>query len=359
MTARTRTGRALGFALLAGVALTACETQRSTVFEPIGDPAFDFVVTTGAAGLPSGTATVGATSVTISAANLRALSSGQYQFWVLRRDAQNVDVPTQAFGTIKEFFLTPSGTDPVTGDTIFVTDSTTISAVRAGGYAGSDDPVVTSVRVIIDSLADASNPATAHAVFLTIETAAASEPGAARFLWRRIGVGGSGAMLFGNFGGSDVVNLSSPQDYLFGARGAGLGGARGGEVSVDLTEVARPPVGFYYRAYIVRTDGTGVVVDTARSPWSPDAAVSRVSLYDADVNALLPNVVGGEIRAINIRNCATGSGVTGCQNSMDLPATATFDGFARFQLKLEPKGGAGASAKKSISHVGDLPDEVK
>jgi hypothetical protein len=360
MTPRTRIGRALGAALLAGVVLSACETDRSTVFNPVGVPAFDFVVTTGAAGLPSGTATVGASSVTISASNLRALGGGrQYQFWVLGRDAANLDVPVQAFGAVKEFFLFADGTDPVTGDTIFSTDSTTISDVSIAGYAGSDDPMVTSVRVTIDSVADGTDPTTYHAVFLSLETAAASTPGTARFMWRRIGVGGSGSMSFGNFGGSDVINVVSPQDYIFGARGAGLGGARGGEVSVDLTEVARPPVGFYYRGYITRLDGTGVVVDTVRAPWSPDGAISRVSLYDADVNDLLPNVVNNEIRAINIRNCATGSGVGGCQNSMDLPATDTFDGFARFQLKLEPKGGAGASPRRSISHVGELPDEVK
>lgn len=263
MTPRTRIGRALGATLVAGVVLTACETDRATVFEPVGVPAFDFVVTTGAAGLPSGTATVGASTVTVTASNLRALGGGgQYQFWVLGRDAQNVDVPAQAFGAVKEFFLYADGTDPVTGDTIFSLDSTTISDVSIAGYAGSDDPMVTSVRVTIDSVADGSDPTTYHAVFLTLESAAATTPGAARFLWRRIGVGGSGSMLFGNFGGSDVVNVTSPQDYVFGARGAGFGGARGSEVSVDLTEVARPPVGFFYRGYIVRTDGTGVVVDT-------------------------------------------------------------------------------------------------
>lgn len=84
-----------------------------------------------------------------------------------------------------------------------------------------------------------------------------------------------------------------------------------------------------------------------------------MNLFDADVNGLLPNVVGGEIRAINVRNCASGAGVTNCQNAMNLPVENTFDGFASFQLKLEPKGGAGASPRKSISHVGELPDEVK
>ena len=370
MTTRARSGRALGLTLLACVALAACETQRSTVFDPVGDPSFDFSVGTGAAGLPSGTIAIGATTVTTSLSNLRALGSGQYQFWVLRRDANNIDTYVQGFGRTVEFYLRPdtlpdgsAKLDPITGDTIKVTDSTIVSNVRTGGYAGSDNPAVTSLRVIIDSTSvdfplAAATIGTIHAIVVSIDNGTATTPGTAKFLWRRIGVGGAGAMLFGNFGGSDIVNVQSPADYVFGARGTGLGGARGGEISVDLTEVARPPVGFYYRGYVVRTDGTGVVVDTARSPYSTDAAVSRVSLFDADVNDLLPNILGGEIRALNIRNCATGSEVNGCQNAMDLPAASTFDGFALFLLKLEPKGGVAASPKKSITHAGALPDEV-
>ena len=244
------------------------------------------------------------------------------------------------------------------GDTIFSTDSTEISAVNIAGYAGSDDQLVTSVRVTVDSVADGTDPTTYHAVFVTLEASPATTPGAARFLWRRIGVGGGGSMLFGNFGGSDVINVTSPNDYLYGARGAGLGGARGAELSVDLTEVSRPPVGFYYRGYIVNAAGVGVVVDTARSVWSRDSTISRVSLYDADVNDLLPNIVGGDIRSLQIRNCATGGAVTNCQNTMTLPSDDTFSGQVSFQLKLEPKGGVAASPKKSISHAGGLPGIV-
>jgi hypothetical protein len=369
MTTRAYTpGRAIAFALLAGTLLGACETDRATVFEPVGVPSIDFVVGPGGLGLPSGSVGLGATSVTATMSGLRALTTGQYQFWVIGRDSQNLDVPTQAFGTVVEFFsrpdTLPDGSvvlDPVSGDTIFVTDSTVIAdaTAKVGGYAGSDDRTVTSVRVIIDSTLDLSNPATHHAVVISLEAAPATSPGPAQFLWRRIGVGGNGSMLFGNFGGSDVINTTSPNDYVFGARGAGLGGARGTEISVDLREVARPPVGFFYRGYVVDRFGIGVVVDTARSAWSPDSTVSRQSLYDADVNDLLPDVVGGEIRAVQVRNCAQGAAVTNCQNTMALPSdSTTFLGQLLFVLKLEPKGGVGDGPTKSITHGGALPDDV-
>jgi hypothetical protein len=360
--------RRAGYAVLAACAVVlGCDTDRSTAFEPVGTPIFDFGVSPEPAGLPSGTVTTGVGTATVTVSNLRALGgSNQYQFWVVGRDSLNLDVPSMAFGAMMGFFLRvdtlangDTNFNPVTGDAIFVTDSTVVSATRTNAYAGSDDPAVTSVRVTIDSTADGSAPQTNHAVVVTLESGAATTPGAARFLWRRIGVGGGGAMLFGNFGGSDVVNLTSPNDYVFGARGSGLGGARGAEVSVDLREIARPPVGFFYRGYVVDADGEGVVIDTLRAAWTQDSDLSRVSLFDADVNDLLPGVVGGEIRNAQVRNCASGAGVTNCANTLGLPLTDTFVGYALFQLKLEPKGGVAASAGKSITHGAALPDEVQ
>jgi hypothetical protein len=355
-----------GFALLASGVLSACESQLTDVTELVGPRSFDFTVGVAALGLPSGTATTATGRVTLSLSGLRGLTSGQYQFWILRRDSLNQDVATQAFGAVKEFRIRvdtlPDGSpilNPITGDTIYVADSTTISDIRVPGYSGSDDALVTSVRVILDSTADLSSPATAHAVFVTLESSAASTPGPAQFLWRRIGVGGSGAMLFGNFGGSDAVNVQSPRDYVFGARGSGLGGARGPEMSVDFRELARPPIGFFYRGYVVNTVGDGVVVDTLRSAWSLESTVSRVSLYDADVDATLPGLAGNEIRDAQVRNCASGSAQNNCQNSMALPADSTFKGLATFQLKVEPKGGAGPIRNRSVSLAGVVPTEVR
>jgi hypothetical protein len=166
-------------------------------------------------------------------------------------------------------------------------------------------------------------------------------------------------MLFGNFGGSDVIATQSPRDYVFGPRGAGAGGARGPELSVDFRELARPPVGFVYRGYVVNTLGDGVLVDELRSAWSTDSTVSRVSLSDADVNDALPGVVGGEIRAAQVRNCASASATVNCQNSMDLPVDSTFAGYANFQLKLEPKDGVAPIRNKSVSLAGALPSKVQ
>jgi hypothetical protein len=371
MTRRRQTGRMALAALLISGAFLACQTSLTEVTEEVGPRAFNFDVGPAGAGLPSGSVALGGGSVTVTASGLRALATGQYEFWVIGRNSQNLDVPVQLMtAQITENYMRvdtladgSANVDPITGDTIYVGDSRiitdTVNTTYITGYAGSDDPFVTSVNVVLDSTADGSDPTTYHAVVVTLEpTAGATSPGAARFLWRRIGVGGGGSMLFGNYGGSDVINLTSPNDYVFGTRGAGLGGARGSEVSVDLDELARPPVGFYYAGFITDADGNGVLVDTLRSSWSLDSTVSRVSLFMADV-AVLPNVMGEDIRHSQVRNCAAGSAVTGCQNTMNLPVDSTFAGYEEFQLKLLPKGGVAQAREKSVTHTGSLPKAVK
>jgi hypothetical protein len=369
MTRRPQSGRMALLAVLVSSAFLACQTSLTEVTEEVGPFSYDFSVGPAAAGLPSGTVSMGTSSITLTLKELPALSTGEYEFWVVGRDSVNLDVPVQLMsGRTVEYYQRVDtladgspNLDPITGDTIRVGDSTVVSDASAytAGYAGSDDPRITSVKVILDSTADGSDPTTYHAVVVTLEDGPATSPGSAQFLWRRIGVGGAGAMLFGNYGGSDVINLQSPNDYVFGARGAGLGGARGPEVSVDFTELARPPVGFYYAGYIVDAVGNGVLVDTLRSGWSRDSTVSRVNLYMADVNGLLPDVVGGDIRHAQVRNCAAGSAQTGCQNSLDLPVDSTFAGYEHFQLKVEPKGGVSTIWNKSVTHSGELPKPVK
>lgn len=371
----SRIGRTAAFALASLLVLAACDAERATVAcvpgdedcDIIGPPSFDFAMgANGAVLLPAGTATRGASTVTLSLRNLNAVTAGQYQFWLLGRDAQNLDVPTAAFGRVVEFYLRldidpvtgDTAKDPITGDPILVTDSTIVSDVRTNAYAGSDDDAVTSVRVIIDSTADGSTAAAHHAVFVSLEASAAATPGEAQFLWRRIGVGGSGAMSFGNFGGSDVINTASPNDYLFRATGSGIGGVRGDEISVDFFEMARPPMGFFYRGYLVDPDGNELMVDTLHATWDADATLSRVSLFDADMNSLLPGVVGNEITESTVRNCRSGSDVLNCDNTLDLSAENPFAGFLSFALHLEPKGGS-ALRSRTATHTGELPDEVR
>jgi hypothetical protein len=310
-------------------------------------------------------------SLTLTLSNLPALGgTARYQFWLMGRDSFNLDVAVPAYGRLVEFFselALDSLGNPIpgpTGDPLLATDSTTtgLPAGQVNAYSGSADSATSWLRVIIDSAGSGGIPTTFHAVFVTREESDAATPGPVRFMWRRIGLAAPealGVMLFGNFGGSDEVNVQSPADYVYAPIGAGTGGARGPELSVDFREIPRPPIGFFYRGVILDANGQNILVDTLRSAWSADPTLSRVSLYDADTDPLLPGLAGTSIRNSQVRNCAAGSAVNNCQNTLALPVENTFVGMAKFQLKLEPKGNSGTLSNVLVSHAGDLPDEVK
>jgi hypothetical protein len=355
--------------------------------------------------LPSGraqdTTAIDSAAIVVGKA-LRALTGGRvYQVW-----AQAADGTTQpVFGSVIEYSHYYTGeNNPVTGDSIFAPDSADVGT--ANTYVGSDDPLVDSVGFqLIPS--DPSNtlnpfdPAAVNALVVSIEAGSATAPSAVQFLWRRVGIAtggtsdnvlvttdtvylstnppgagdatpdtievttrarstlvGTGALTFGNYGGFDNTTVNPTTDYAFAPGGAGVGGARGPELSVDFRELRRPPIGFYYVGYVADAFGNSVLVDTLRSAWNKDdPTISRVSLFDADGNDELPGVVNREIRWAQVRNCASGAAVNSCQNSMGLPVDGTFSGLATFQLKVEPKGGLGV-ARTSVGLAGALPGAV-
>lgn len=321
-------------------------------------------------------------SVTITANNLRAVGgTKQYQFWVRGDTVTKTDVAKMAYGRVIELFneiLLDVNGDPVldsiTGEPILVGDSRVVSDVPVNFYRGTDDTTVTAVRLLVDSVADGTAVVDAYAVVISLEDAPATEPGPAQFLWKRTGLSQTGAapaaesMFFGTYGGSDYITanlagVASPLDYVFPSVGSGLGGVRGNELSVDFTSLGRPPIGFFYRGFLVAADGSSLMVDTLRSAWDPDATVSRVNLHDADVNNLLPGVLGREIRKGQVRNCVSGSGVLNCQNSLTpTPAAGSEQPFANypiFQLMLDPKGSDVSARWRSATAIGALPENAR
>jgi hypothetical protein len=317
-------------------------------------------------------------SVTLLASNLRALGgTAQYQFWARGKAATQSDEVHAAYGRIVEFYnkfaLDVNGDtirDPISGDPVLVGDSTTVSDVQVNGYQGTDDTTVTAVRVVLDSIADGSDPVANTAVVVSLESAPATTPSAAQFLWKRTGLAQTppaplaAALFFGTYGGSDFVTaglagVPSPLDYVFPVLGAGFGGVRGPEISVDFAALSRPPLGFFYRGFLVATDRTALVVDTLRSAWSPDPSISRVNLYDADMNPLLPGVVNREVRQGQVRNCVSGSGVNACQNTLPLTADPPFTNHPTFLLMLDPKGSSGTARWRTSTAAGDLPENAR
>ena len=355
-------------ALAVGVA--GCDDDRASVFTPIGPLSYDFTVASAPAGLPGGTVAVGGGAATLTLSGLRDLSSGAYQFWAVSQDAAGQDVYTRIFGSVVEFFTTPGldpvtgGVliDPVTGDTIFVTDSTVIATAASpvNSYTGYIDPLVFSVRIIADSAGDGSAVDAANTILVTLETSAgATAPSAAKFLWRRISAAGGGAVSFGNFGGTEAVDTdaSSARDFIYPVIGVGRAGIRGLEISVDFTRIGRPPVGFFYRGYLLDEDGAATMVDILRTGFSAVAVENRISLVDADIDGLLPGVSSVAIESSQIRNCGSGSTVPSCAGSLSLSGKAPFRIWVpgKFVLTLDPKNG-GSGIGLNVVFEGDVPE---
>lgn len=354
----------MGLSALALVAM-GCDDERTSTLDPVGPIAIGAPIGPAAAGIPGGTITATA-PVRMVLANLRQATGQTYHFWYVSQNASGVDVYTPAFSTILERFRRDSlsagttGTpvpDPVTGETIRVVDTNVVSATRTGSYAGTDDANVFEIIVVLDSAADVgtTTPATGrNAAVVSLGAGTAADN---MFLFRRYGVAGGGALSFGNFGGSDLINATAPTDYIYTIGGTGVMNFRGGEFVADFRELRRPPRGFFYRGFLVDTSGAVLLVDTLASQYDALPSISRVSLYDADVNGQLPGIAVDAIATAEIRNCASGSGVNACQSTLALPATNTFGGQATFILNLVPKGAANTFVN-TVVLSGSVPDRV-
>jgi hypothetical protein len=358
---------------LAALAAAACEDSRATFFEPVGPLSFNSGLTPTPARLPSGTVTiVGTDSVVVDVSWLRALQGGAvYQIWGVTQDPTTLqDTYTPLFGSLTEDRLTAmldvngdTIRDVATENPIFATTTTTLAAAGASTYGGSDSTreLVTRAQFILSTTDPANggvNPVLQEAIVITIQPSGATTPSDSKILWRRIAIGLGGALSFGNFGGSDQFALVSRRDYVFGAAGAGTAGVRGPEVAIRLLNLARPPVGYYYRGVLVDTLGNKIVIDTLRSDYSGITAESRVSLLDADVNPLLPGMNEQGVLVGNVRNCATGSTENGCQGTLDVSGTPLFGAMLTIQLLLEPKL-ASVAAGQSVVLSAAFPETAR
>jgi hypothetical protein len=206
----------------------------------------------------------------------------------------------------------------------------------------------------MDSAADVGTTTPAlgrNAVVVSLGSGATTD---AMFLFRRTQVAGNGELTLGNFGGTDLVAATNPADYTYGVGGTGNIYFRGAEAVANMRELRRPPVGFFYRGYLVDTAGNAVLLDTLRSAFNAVASQNRVSLFDADVNSQLPGIAVTGITESQVRNCMLGAGVANCANTLQV---ATFAGLELFILTLAPKGASDALGETVILS-GSIPDRV-
>jgi hypothetical protein len=332
--------------LVAVGALAACEFDRATVLSPSGDPSYDFALTADGRGIPRGSVIRGVDTLFAPATELvtkirlqglEALTSGVYQVWFADTAGGALTSVTPAIGVRlvvrTDTTLTPQG-DPIA--TAVTVDSTAgVSSITAGGPAITTTLIVTTASLGAD-------PTSFDVMIVSLEPSQGAAAPTTVPLWAR-GVSGAGttAVRFGNF------SVDPADEYRYTATGRGRGGVRGNILIVDDSALARPPVGYYYAAWVVRRDDTGNAIDTLvlgeqTAPF-PDRSVS---LRDADIDLVHPVVLDFPMS------------ILAASSRIQLSGADPFIGFEDVWVTLENKLGTEDAAAPTIVLSGLVPEIV-
>ena len=366
---------AAALALLAG----ACDDARTDVSAPDGGTAYGFQLAGDGRNLPSiqltyrrpaGTAQTPPvdSSLTITLRGLDSLTTRVYQVWLadLNADSSALVNVVKATGQLR-WVRTDSAVN-AQGDIVTTEVPGTISS--AGSSFTNGGPA-TRVELRVTRASTGTGAFTRQLVLVTIEQDAnATAPGDVRPLWARksntgtevaeviasptgavtIAAIGTATGRFGNFAPKPA------NEYRFVPVGRGRGDILGRVLTLDDSALARPPVGYYDSAALVRRDSTtNAATDTLdlgaqTAPWPRRA----VSLFDADVGTPDPVVqlVPPSIAAAASRLVAD-----------TVPALVLeshpYKGYAEARITLESKYGRPDVMAPTIVVSGTVPGVVR
>lgn len=297
--------RALGLALVCGVATAACSDDRASVTEPV-DRVYNSRLATAAANLPRGTvlqvrdADLADRGLLIDIRGLESLQTGTYSVWLATQATSGAELTNVVPATGELVRVTTDTTFNELGDPEPVVTTTVVGAAASSFSEAGAPRVRHELTVTSASLAAAgaaqTDPNAYNLVFVTIEpgapgatpTATAPTP-----LWARLGpVAGEEDveedMRFGNFA------VDPADEYIFSAIGRGLIGVRGNILVVDDSALSRPPEGFYYATVLGRQVPVADSLEARFINLGPQKAPfprRGVSLFDADIDASIDDVV--------------------------------------------------------------------
>jgi hypothetical protein len=269
-----------------------------------------------------------------------------YEAWLVNPNTGN-SIP--AVGTYNRIELTAE-VDPVTGETTGFTEEIVETVPNTASFVGGNSGDGIQHQLIIsDNTLPADDTLGLYnylVLTLTGSPGGSSLPEAQDFWFQFTDQNGTPANFFDDrfidagtttFGRFDSADPSASIPY--GADGGGLGAFRGDILSVDLSSISRPPLGYVYVGWLVRPDGSAI-----RLPDITGPPPERVSLVNADVT-LEPGLVTSKgILEANLRLDASELG-------------ADFSEFTRFVLTLEPKSGE-AGMGFIPTHAGNVPDVI-
>jgi hypothetical protein len=338
---RTQQLKRAGWITIAVLVAAGCASDRAILFSPEGPVIYNFALGPILGGFPSAElhdrvydpGVTDDSAVRFDMQNLSGLSQGEYQVWL-----GTAAGTTSPAGRIVMFTSVDDGMGGLMPDSTELSASSNAFNPSTNAY----DSIVVEVR----QSALGANPQASETAFITIEATPASTPSAAAFLYHRASKPGG---LFGppfDFG-TMGADLASDREYIIGGVSA-LGGVRGDEeISADVFEISRPPMGFFYDGWLLGDATTSPVrVDELRTSFP-----ERQSLLNADENygcagsACEPNTNATQFFSANVRNFPS---------AMGLPATQSFCAHTEFRLVLQPK--AAIEMGNSYVLTGDLPE---
>jgi hypothetical protein len=380
------------------LALSACEPDQAITTEPVGDPAYGILLQLAPTNLPRGTARFPAPAATdvpptvtaddtigVVLAGVDSLEGAFYSVWLANDDGTSV---TKGVGT-----LTVVRTDTILdafGDPVAVPDTTVTTNVSAFSNGGPRHQVTfKTTRAASGLAADAE----VDVVFVSVESDAnASSPSTTRRpLWARNAGGSlittlhidtiatvpavvtdttidrryrSVNLTFGNFA------FVAADQYVYVPAGRGRAYFRGDVLVINDSSLVRPPLGYYYAAYLVKSDDvTNLPVDTIYlGPITAPFPNREVSLLHADsvlvapevqVVVIPPNLAGGWANPSPSAILAASTRVSADTVSALMGATGAFRGLTQVFITLESKNAAEGRLGPAILLRAGVPEIVR
>lgn len=296
--------------VLAVAVTAACNEERAITTEPVGARGFGQNLVKAQSNLPRGRVVFPATpaasatpandSIIVELGGLDSLTGGNYVVWVGNDSATKF---VRATGSLT--VLRTDTTLNASGDPVFSTTTVPIGTVNQFSNGGSNRLLrFATTRAAIGI----NNADSANLVLVSVESGtAAAAPGTRRPLWARrsqaAAVGGRtiAGIRFGNYNSrlasEYVFATSAAANQVFGPAAfsattliipRGRIEVRGAIYTVNDSNYYRPPVGYYYEAWAIRTDTLGRFIDTISLGHKATPAPGRLSFFSADTEITDP-----------------------------------------------------------------------
>jgi hypothetical protein len=174
----------------------------------------------------------------------------------------------------------------------------------------------------------------------------------------------STSLAFGNFA------FDAADQYVYVPAGRGRAYFRGDVMVINDSSLVRPPLGYYYAAYVVKSDDvTNLPVDTVYlGPITAPFPSRDVSLRHADsvlvapevqVLVIPPNVAGGWANPSPSAILAASTRVSADTVSALMGATGAFRGLTQVLITLESKNAAEGRLGPAIVFRAGVPEIVR